>query len=176
MEAKEVIVRSLEESQGRLTKALDGLTQEEIASSPKEECNSIAFILWHMTRAEDMWINSAIRHQSEVYEVEGWRTKLGTPMKDTGGKYTRRQLQAWPVPDLENLRGYSEAVRDKTNVFLESIDDNKLSEVARTDPSTDTVGAILGHLITEIAMHVGQIDYLHGLHRGLDSATYRYWR
>ncbi len=175
MEAKEVILRSLEESQGYLTKALEGLTQEEIARAPKAECNSIAFLLWHLTRAEDMWVNRVIQCQNEVYEVEGWQAKLGTPAKETGGRYTKEQLQAWPIPKLDLLRGYADSVREKTLTFLQSITAEKLSEVARTDPSPDTIGAILGHLITEIAMHVGQIDYLHGLYHGLDSTAHRYW-
>ncbi len=32
-----------------------------------------------------------------------------------------------------------------------------------------TVGVFLVHLITEVALHVGQIDYLSGVHRGLRS-------
>ena len=175
MQVTEIILRSLGESQGFLTNALDGLTQEEITWSPKAECNSIAFILWHMTRAEDRWVNRVIQHQNEVYEAEGWQVKLGTPAKDTGGRYTKEQLQAWPVPKLELLRGYADSVREKTLTLLKSITDEKLSEVARTDPSPDTIGAILSHLITEIALHVGQIDYLHGLYHGLDSAAHRYW-
>ena len=56
MQAQEVILRSLEQSQEYLTRALDGLTQEEAAWSPGVECNSIAFILWHIARTEDLFI------------------------------------------------------------------------------------------------------------------------
>lgn len=175
MEAKELLLRSLEESQGFLAKALDGLTQEEIAWRPKAECNSIAFILWHLIRVEDIWVNRVIQRQNEVYEAEGWQEKLGTPAKESGYRYTKEQLQAWPVPKLEVLRGYADSVREKTTILLQSITPKKLSEVARTDPSPDTIGAILGHLITEIALHIGQIAYLRGLHRGLDSPDQRYW-
>ena len=54
MEVKEVLARSLNESWGYLTEALEGLTQEEIAWAPAPHCNSLAFILWHVSRVEDV--------------------------------------------------------------------------------------------------------------------------
>ncbi len=166
MEAKELIVRSLEQSQGLLTRTMDGLTQEEVAWSPSPECNSIAFILWHTARAEDSFVNRVIQHQKELYEAEGWQEKLGTPAQESGGRYTLEQLQAWPVPKLEVLQGYVNAVREKTLAFLESVTPEKLSEVPSPD-RPDSVGVLLGRISTEIAMHVGQIAYLRGVQRGL---------
>ncbi len=168
MEAKELILRSLEQSQRFLTNALDGLTQEEATWSPGPECNSIAFILWHTVRVEDRSINGIIQRGNELYEAEGWQEKLGTPAKESGGRYTVEQLQAWPVPKLEVLRGYTNAVREKTLAFLNSISAEKLSEeVVRPNRPADSVGGILSHMSTEIALHVGQIGYLRGVKRGL---------
>ena len=167
MEAKELILRSLEQSQRFLTNALDGLTQEEATWSPSPECNSIAFTLWHTVRAEDRFINDMIQRGNELYEAEGWQEKLGTPAGETGGRYTLEQLQAWPVPKLETLQGYASAVREKTLAFLESVTPEKLSEVSSPDSSPDSVGVMLGRISTEIAMHVGQIAYLRGMQRGL---------
>ncbi len=166
MEAKEVIVRSLEQSQEYLDRALAGLTQEEAAWSPGAECNSIAFILWHIARTEDLFIIRIIQGESQLYEAEGWREKLGTPVK--AYQYTLEELQAWPVPKLEVLRGYADAVREKILAFLKSASPEKLSEVPRPERSPDSIGAILGRISTEIALHVGQIAYLRGIQRGLD--------
>jgi len=168
MEAKELILMSLEQSQGYLNKALDGLTQEEAAWRPNAECNSIAFILWHMTRVEDFFVNRVIQRENELYEAEGWREKLGTPPKETGYQYAAEQLQTWPVPQLEVLRGYASSVIEKTLAFLKSVPPQKLSEVPHPDRSPDSIGATLGHISTEIALHVGQIAYLRGVQRGLD--------
>ena len=176
MEAKEIILRSLNESWGYLADALEGLTKEEIAWAPIAECNSIAFILWHVIRAEDFWVNRVIQHTSDVYEAHGWRERLGTPADETGARYTKEQLQAWPIPKLENLRGYAQAVREKTLALLDSITHQKLLELPQPERPTETTGMLLAHLITEIAMHVGQIDYLRGVHRVLDSPHIGHWR
>ncbi len=166
MDAKELILKSLEESQGYLTNALDGLTQEEVAWSPGPECNNIAFILWHTARVEDFFVNRVIQREKELHEVEGWQEKLGTP--DKVARYTVEELQAWPVPKLEVLQEYANSVREKTLAFLKSATPEKLAEVPRPDRSPDSIGASLGRISTEIALHVGQIAYLSGVQRGLD--------
>ncbi len=167
MQLSVAIVKSLEQSQGYLTKALDGLTQEEAAFVPAAESNSIAFILWHMTRVEDFFVIRVIQREIELYEAEGWREKLGTPAKDTGFDYTLEQLQAWPVPKLEIMRGYYDSVRKKTLALLKNITSERLSELARPDRSPDSIGDILCRITTEIALHTGQIAYIRGIKRGL---------
>lgn len=166
MEAKDLLLSSLEQSQGYLSKALDGLTQEQATWSPGPECNSIAFILWHTTRVEDFLVNRAIQRGKELYESEGWQEKLGTPVK--AYQFTVDELQAWPTPKLEILRAYTDSVREKTLSFLNSVSPEKLSEVPRPDRPSDSIGATLGHLSVEIALHVGQIAYLRGVQCGLD--------
>jgi len=143
MEIKELILSSLEQSQRYLTKALDGLTQEEAAWSPGPECNSIAFIFWHIIRVEDLVVNNMIQSENELYEADGWREKLGTPAKESGGRYTMEQLQAWPVPKLEVLQGYATSVRQKTLAFLNSSPPEQLSEVPQSDRFPGSIGSIL---------------------------------
>ncbi len=166
MESKEILIKSLGESQRYLDQALEGLTPEEMAWVPNDECNSIAFILWHVTRAEDMWINRVILEEDLVYE--GWHKTLGTPADESGYGYTREQLLSWPVPELEQLKGYAGEVRVKTTALIQTITTEGLSRETGAGTSINTVGAILAHVITEIALHVGQIAYLRGAQRGLE--------
>ena len=73
METKEVILASLNESWGYLNRALNGVTEEETTWTLAPHSNSLAFILWHVTRAEDWYVNDVIRRGSTIYETEGWR-------------------------------------------------------------------------------------------------------
>jgi len=166
MDAKELLVKSLEQSQGYLTPALDGLIEEEANWSPGAECNSIAFILWHTSRVEDFYVNRVIQHGKELYETEGWQEKLGTPVK--AYQYTAEELQSWPAPKLDVLKEYYQSVRDKTLDYINSIPIDKLSEVPRPERSSDSIGMMLGRMVTEVALHNGQIAYLRGAQRGLD--------
>lgn len=169
MDVIEVLMKSLEESQQYLEKALKGLTEEEISWTPKVNCNSIIFIFWHLVRVEDIWISRILQNRKEAYESEGWQGQLGTPAKESGFQYTAKQLQSWPMPKIELLNKYAASVRANTIKLLSSVTPEKLSEVVWPSHRYETVGAILSHLITEIALHVGQIDYLRGTMRGLQS-------
>ena len=168
MDGKEPIVRSLEQSQSYLDKALDGLTQEEAAWSPNPQSNSIAFILWHLARVEDFFSVRVIQRKTELYESEGGREKLGTPAKVTGWQYTAEELKDWTAPDINVLKEYADSVRADTLRYFESIPASELSEVPRPERSPDSVGAIVSRISTEIALHIGQIAYLRGIQRGLD--------
>ena len=147
-------------------KALDELTRDEVAWRPTNSSNSIAFILWHMTRAEDIFINRVMQGKGELYEAEGWYEKLGTPTKIY--QYTEEELQAWPVPKVELLKEYTNSIRERTLTFLKPITSKKLSEVPMPERSPLSIGAMLSHLCNEIAIHAGQIAYLRGMQRGLD--------
>ena len=170
MEGVEILTKSLEQSLGDSNKALDTLTQAEVAWSPKPDCNSIAFILWHMVRVEDMFVNRMILGKPELYESAGWAVKLGTPPGDSGGggRYTLEQLQAWPVPTLENLKGYRDAVRENTLSFLKTADSARLDATPAVTRFPGNTGALLTRMITEIAEHSGQIAYLRGQQRGIN--------
>jgi len=161
MNAKEMIIASLNQSQRYRDRALEGLSQADAEWRPTEECNSIAFILWHMAQVEDFYVNRVLRRQARLYD-EGWAEKLGTPAGDSGYGYTVEQLRAWRAPELETLRAYAEAVRESTLQFIEELPAEKVTELARPDRPPDTIGGILSRLATEIALHTGQMDYLRG--------------
>ncbi|MDP3879472.1 MAG: DinB family protein [Dehalococcoidales bacterium] len=169
MNTIELMLKFLDHSEGFLTGALDGLTQEEAAWTPTPECNSILFTLWHMTRLEDHWVNTMAQGKDELYDVEGWQKKLGTPPKERGAGYTLEQLQAWPVPKLEALHAYHNATREKTLAFLKGTTNEVLSEVIpqhRGDPEPRSL--ILGRIFADVLLHVGQITYLRGIQRGIN--------
>ena len=53
MEANELVTNLLKGNRSMVRKALDGLSDEEVATRPNTECNSMAWLLWHLARAED---------------------------------------------------------------------------------------------------------------------------
>lgn len=165
MDAKEIITASLNQSHGYLERALEGLTHEDIAWQPTEECNSIAFILWHLAQVEDFFINRVIQQKPRIYDEGGWPENLGTPANESGYGYTVEQLKAWKAPKPEPLLAYADAVHKSTMAYLEQLTPEKMKELARPDRPPDTIGSVLSRITTEIALHVGQIDYIRGQRR-----------
>jgi len=168
MKATELIVKSLEESREYVTDAIKGLSRDELAWRPKPHSNSIAFLLWHLARVEDLWINRILLAGKELYETAGWYKKFGTSAQDSGFGYDVAKLNSWPVPQLVLLEEYAGVVREKTLAYLKSLTAGKLDEARDFGWRKGTTGSALSHLVTEVGEHSGQIGYLRGIMKGIE--------
>src|SRR6478609_3045858 len=67
---------------------LDGLTDEQWRARPAGGGNSIAWLVWHMARTEDVAVNLLVAGRPQVLHEEGWlerlkiRQDIGTSMSD----------------------------------------------------------------------------------------------
>jgi hypothetical protein len=62
---------------------LANLSEELIKRVPRPGQNSIAWLLWHITRIEDMTINTLSMNQAQVWNIE-WAAQLGYALPDCG--------------------------------------------------------------------------------------------
>jgi uncharacterized damage-inducible protein DinB len=168
MKATDLIVKSLEESSRYVSEAMKGLSPVELAWRPKPHSNCIAFLMWHLTRGEDFWINGILLGEKHLYESEGWYKKFQTPARDTGFGYDVAKLDAWPVPSLSLLKEYAAAVRAKTLAYLKSLTAAKMDEPRDFGFMKGTTGSALSHVVNELAEHGGQIGYIKGILKGIE--------
>ena len=171
MNLSDFILDNLDLTQRALMAAIDGLTTEELTWRPGAEANPIGFILWHQARCEDTYIQSLIRQQPQVWVSDKWYQKLNLPEDawENGNDYTVEQVAAFPVPKLQDLLDYAEAVRAQTVEYLNGITPDKFDEVIQQPEFRGiTVGKLFSYMLSEITQHIGQIAYLRGLQRGLD--------
>jgi uncharacterized damage-inducible protein DinB len=164
----EFILNSLTENKGYIDEAIKKLSTDELAFRPKAHSNSIAFLMWHLARIEDLWINRILLGVKEVYELEGWDKQFGTQTQDNGFGYDLKKLDAWPAPRTELLQSYAAAVRRKTQEYLTTLDENKLDQSMDFGRRKGTIGSALSHLITEVGEHAGQIGYIKGMIKGIE--------
>jgi len=63
---------------------LEGLTDDQIKTIPRSGSNSIAWLLWHITRIEDLSINFLVLEQPQVLMSADWEARLGLSSPDVG--------------------------------------------------------------------------------------------
>ncbi len=63
---------------------LEGLGEGVLRCIPPKGEHSIAWVLWHMTRIEDMTMNVLVAGGSQVFCRENWPERLGVAINDTG--------------------------------------------------------------------------------------------
>lgn len=144
--------------------AVNGLTLDELSFRPDSESNSIAWLVWHLTRILDDHV-SALHGTEQVWTAQGWssRFELPLPDEDTGYGHGPQDV-ARVVADAELLLGYFEDVHAMTLAYVESLADDELARVVDTrwDPPV-TVSVRLVSVVADALQHVGQAAYVRGL-------------
>ena len=98
---------------------LDGLLDEQLRSQPGEDPNSIAWLLWHSARIEDVATNLLIAGQPQVVEREDWPSRLKISAQDVGtGMGDTQVAQVTSTIDIGALRAYRQAVGGSTQHIL----------------------------------------------------------
>lgn len=60
-----------------------GLTDEQMRVRPREDLNSVAWLMWHIARAEDIMVNTILAGRAQVFD-EAWAKRLGSTRRDFG--------------------------------------------------------------------------------------------
>ena len=165
-----IVDAGLKEVFGDLKRTLDGLDEYELHWRPTLESNSIDWIVWHMARTEDYWINTRLGERETVWIEQGWRERVGVFVEGTGYAQTLEQIREMPELDVSVVMAYYAAVRERTaEYFADEIEEEDLGRVLGwMGKEPMTVAGVLGHLLAELAEHLGQINYIRGMMRGID--------
>ena len=180
MNAIELVEGTLSDYWERLDQALDGLSDDELSYSPHPESNSIAFILWHMSRIEDRWIQTfALGLDADIWAQDGWYERFEMSKTDIGVNLSTEQLDQYRAMSRQNLDGYRFATRKAMESYVSTLNSDDLDRVpGRTIVperpesvqrfGTWSIGRMFRQLFGELNQHLGQIRYLRGMQRGLD--------
>ena len=163
MTLNEFIIDVFDKEQQFLLDAVQDLTPQQLGWRAGSEANPIGWILWHMLRVEDMWIQFFIQERPEIWERDGWHQKFGLPTRDNGFGHTQEQVDGFPVLDLSELLKYREAVRAGTLEYLRGLGPEDYDRVPRERRPEMSIGAVLRQVVGELYQRQGHLAYLKGL-------------
>ena len=99
---------------------LADLSDAQLRARPHDQ-NSIAWILWHVARAEDIGVNRFATDGPEVFDEGGWQKRLGVARRDAGMGMTSDEVSDLSARiDLSALREYWSAVGQRTVEVIRS--------------------------------------------------------
>ena len=97
-----------------------GLTDEQMRVRPREDLNSIAWLMWHIARAEDILVGQVVGGGSQLFD-EGWKKRLGVTRPDFGIGMTSPEVSELTRQiDVGALREYRDAVGRRTREIVGS--------------------------------------------------------
>jgi hypothetical protein len=113
---------------------LSGLSDEEIRVRPAGESNSIAWLLWHCARIEDVTTNLLIGGRPQVWERENWRDQLKIEAQDVGTGMGDAEVEQVTLGiELVTLRAYRQSVGRSTRQIFHALAPERL--YAHVDPA-----------------------------------------
>jgi hypothetical protein len=153
----------------------DGLTDELASYRPTPRANSIAWLIWHSARVQDLQVCDIARvldgrsdkppSGQDVWTRDGWvdRFNLDLPRDDSGYGHSPEDV-AKVRASAELLAGYYHAVHDMTLQFVGTLTDADLERIVdrHWDPPV-TASARLVSIVDDCAQHLGQAAYLSGI-------------
>jgi uncharacterized damage-inducible protein DinB len=162
----DVLHQLLVEEFGRVHDLVQGLTDDlpaEVATyRPDAEANSIAWLLWHLSRVQDDHV-AALAGVDQAWPR--WRERFALPFEEdeTGYAQSAQDVGRVRVP-ADLLAGYHADVHALTTRYLATVDEAELARVVDTrwDPPV-TAAVRLVSVLGDTLQHLGQAGYVRGL-------------
>ena len=109
---------------------LRGLTDDQLRRGPQPGINSIAWLLWHMTRCEDVGINRLVADHPQVLDDERWADRLGMPVRHIGTGMADGEVTGFSASvDIQALLAYRAAVGRRTLEIVSALHPERLDDV-----------------------------------------------
>ncbi|CAM5394147.1 hypothetical protein SPURM210S_05789 [Streptomyces purpurascens] len=165
MHAKDVLIEAHSRIREEVHATVEGLGPDELAARPSPDANSVAWLVWHLTRVQDDHFADAFGLE-QVWLSQDWEKRfgLGLSRHDTGYGHSPAKVAKVRVDSGEMLTGYYDAVHDQSLTALRGLAAKDLERVVdeRWDPPV-TLGVRLVSVLSDDLQHIGQAAYLRGL-------------
>jgi len=142
----------------------DGLSPEQLAERLEPGANSIAWLVWHLTRVQDSLAETFGAEQ--VWTAEGWDKRFDLPFSSdaTGYGQGAEQVGAVRVQSAELLTGYHDAVHRRMIEYIQGLGEADFERVVDTnwDPPV-TLGVRLVSVVSDALQHAGQTAFVRGV-------------
>lgn len=165
VDLRQFIIALLEAAYRSLKQATDDLTDEQLYYQPTPESNSVAWLVWHLSRWRDA-ISATVSGEPQVWVQEGWAQRYGMPADRTGLGDTPAQVAAFHV-ERSVLFGYVAAAHQRTVERVSRLTPAQLAQVVVSYAGEQRPAwRALAGVCHDSAQHVGQIAYLRGMLSG----------
>jgi hypothetical protein len=164
MTVADILTDAFGRVRGVVRQVVKGLTPDQLAWRLDPAANSIAWLVWHLTRIQDDHV-ADVAGTEQVWTSGGWVERFGLPFHGsaTGYGHSADEVAAVRV-SADLLTDYYDAVHDRTIEFVSGLTDKDLPRIV--DPSWDppvTLGVRLVSVVSDNLQHAGQAAFVRGV-------------
>ncbi|MGZ4753445.1 MAG: mycothiol transferase [Acidimicrobiia bacterium] len=171
MNTNELLVDGFGRIRNVVHSVVGGLTAEQLAHRVDRDANSIAWLVWHLTRIQDDHI-ADVAGIEQIWTAQDWAGRFALPfdVSATGYGHTSAEVGSVRVASGTLLTGYHDAVYDQTVRYIEGLDMTPSGGISVLDRIVDeswdppvSLGVRLVSVISDDLQHAGQAAYVRGL-------------
>jgi len=144
--------------------ALKDASIEALTFRADPEANTIAWLVWHLTRVQDGHI-AELMGEEQVWTADGWVDRFDLPFDPEATGYGQSTSDVASVrADAELLAGYYDAVHARTIDYLHTLPEADFARIVDTSWNPPvTLAMRLVSILSDDLQHAGQASYLRGL-------------
>ena len=163
MESSDLLVEAYTHINRIVHQAADGLSQDQLAYRPEPGANSIAWLVWHLTRIQDSHLKNVVQLE-EAWLTEEWSDRFGMPGSTGIGFGDGPEEVAAIRPPRAILLGYHDRVAGRVLDYLPTVNAEELDRIVDTsyDPHVKA-GIRLMSVVQDNTQHAGQASYIRGM-------------
>lgn len=154
-----------------VARVADGLSQPAALWRPDPDANSIAWLLWHLTRVQDDHV-AHLAGREQVWTAGGWYQRFQLPFEPAAHGYGHSSAEVAAVTTAPSeLAAYHAAVHEMCRDYAATLTAAELERVVDTSWDPPVTAAVrLVSLLGDCLAHLGQADYVRGMARraGID--------
>ena len=166
MTSAELLVDAFDRVRGVVAAAVSGLSPDQLAWRADEGANSIAWLVWHLTRIQDDHL-AGVAGTEQVWTTGGWADRFDLPFTPDSTGYGHGPADVAAVRAAADLLlGYHDATHERTIAHVATLTDADLPRIvdASWDPPV-TLAVRLVSVVSDNLQHAGQAAYVRGLLR-----------
>ena len=164
MLANEVLSEAFSRIRAVVHSAIEDASIEALTYRADAEANTIAWLVWHLTRVQDGHIADLVG-EDHVWTAGGWVDRFDLPFDPGATGYGQSADDVADVRvDAELLGSYYDAVHSRTIDYLITLGDADFTRVvdASWNPPV-TLAVRLVSILSDDLQHAGQASYVRGL-------------
>src|ERR1700761_9657643 len=145
--------------------ATDNLPPEELSFRVNGDTNSIAWLVWHLSRVTDDHLSEAASKE-QVWIGNGWAEKFALPFPPdaTGYGFGGDDVAAVKVKSGEILIGYFDEGIEEATRYVKSLKEDDYARVVDSSWNPPvTVAVRLVSVVSDALQHAGQAMFIRGI-------------
>jgi uncharacterized damage-inducible protein DinB len=164
MKIGELLTDAFSRVRDQVPEVVSGLDVDQLAWRPDDGANSIAWLVWHLTRIQDDHI-ADVAGTEQVWTSAGWYDRFGLPFAPRVHGWGHRPDDVAKVRvDADLLAGYHADTAARAIEYVSPLTPEELDRIVdeRWDPPV-SLGVRLVSVVNDTTEHIGQAAYVRGM-------------